>query len=45
MTEFKIGNATVRMHGTPDKEQLKASTEKFMKKVERRKKKCSNITK
>ena len=33
MTEYKIGRATVRIHGTADKETIKAATEKFMKKV------------
>lgn len=47
MAEFKIGNALVRIHGNCDKENLKASTERFMKKVLKQKKekaKCSNIT-
>ena len=33
MTEYKIGNATVRIHGTVDREGLKTATERFMKKV------------
>ena len=32
--EYKIGRAIVRMHGTPDPENLKAATLKFMQKVE-----------
>ena len=35
MPEFKIGNAKVRVHGTPNQDRVKAATEKFMKKVER----------
>ena len=33
MDTTKIGNAVVRIHGTPDKERLKKATEKFMKQV------------
>ena len=33
MDTTKIGNAVVRIHGTPDKESLKKATEKFMKQV------------
>lgn len=33
MTEYRIGNAVVRIHGSYDEETLKAATEKFMKKV------------
>lgn len=39
MTEYKIGNAVVRIHGTADREKIKAATEKFLKKVEAAKKK------
>lgn len=38
MQEYKIGCATVRMHGKPDRERLKAATTIFLKKTERRKK-------
>ena len=38
MTEYKIGCATVRIHGEPDKEKIKAATEIFLKKVEKHKK-------
>lgn len=31
--EYKIGKAIVRMHGTPDRENLEAATLKFMKQV------------
>lgn len=34
--EYKIGRAIVRMHGTPDPENLKAATLKFMQKVEQK---------
>lgn len=33
MTEYRIGPAIVRMHGQPDKEKVKAATEKFLNKV------------
>ena len=33
MTEYKFQNATVRIHGTVDLDNLKAATERFMKKV------------
>lgn len=38
MTEYKIGCATVRIHGKPEQERLKAVTTIFLKKVERSKK-------
>ena len=37
VTEYKIGKAIVRMHGTPDRENLEAATLKFMKQVQLRK--------
>ena len=37
--EYKIGRAIVRMHGTPDPENLKAATLKFMQKVEQARRK------
>lgn len=39
MTEFKIKKATVRIHGKPDQEKIRAATEKFLKKAEAAKKK------
>jgi len=36
VTEYRIGNAIVRMHGTPDREKVEAATLKFMKQVELR---------
>lgn len=30
MTEYKIGPATVRMHGKPDQKTLEAAAEKYM---------------
>lgn len=33
MTEYKIQNATVRIHGTVNLDELKTATERFMKKV------------
>ena len=38
MKEFKTGNATVRIHGTCEPENLKRATEKYLKKVVRSKK-------
>jgi hypothetical protein len=37
--EYKIGKATVRMHGTPDRERLEAATLRFMQKVEQARRK------
>ena len=34
VTEYKIGKAIVRMHGTPDRGKLEAATLKFMKQVQ-----------
>ena len=33
MTEYKIGKAIVRMHGTPDQKNLEEATERFLNKV------------
>ena len=33
MTEYKINNAVVRIHGDVDHDRLRTATEKFMKKV------------
>ena len=33
MEEIKAEKAIIRIHGTPDQERLKKSTEKFMKQV------------
>lgn len=38
MTEYKIGNAIVRIHGEADKEKIKAATERFLKQIEKKKK-------
>ena len=38
MKEYKLNNATVRIHGTPDPEKLKGATETYLKKVIRSKK-------
>lgn len=40
MTEYKIGNATVRIHGAADQEKIMAATTIFLKKVETAKKKA-----
>jgi hypothetical protein len=39
MTEYKIGNAIVRMHGKPDQANLEAATARFLAKVEQRRRK------
>lgn len=41
MTEYKIGSATVRVHGTPDRDKLKSASERFMKQVIAAKKKAA----
>jgi len=33
VTEFKIGKATVRMHGKPDQKRLEAAMQEFMERV------------
>lgn len=38
VTEYKIGPAIVRMHGQPDREKVKAATEKYLNKVMQSKK-------
>ena len=38
MTEYKIGNTTVRIHGEVDTEKIKAATERFLKQIEKKKK-------
>ena len=38
MQEYKYKNATVRIHGTYDREKLEEATKIFMKKVNKRKK-------
>lgn len=38
MKEYRLNNAVVRVHGTVDSENLKKSTEKYLKKVVRSKK-------
>lgn len=39
MTEYRIGNATIRLHGTPDVDKVKTATERFLKRVEAKRKK------
>lgn len=41
-TTYRIGPATVRMHGTVNREAFKQHTIKFMKKVERARKEQRN---
>lgn len=42
MEQFKIGKATVRIHGNPDRERIEAASLKFLKAAEqqRRKVRC-----
>ena len=46
MTEYKIGNATVRIHGSADQEKIKAATTAFLKKADaakrRKEKECKS---
>lgn len=45
MKTFRYKNAIVNMHGKVDREKLEAATIKFMKKVERSKRKNDNENK
>ena len=38
MTEYKIRNCTVRIHGTADREKVRSATETYLKKVVRSRK-------
>lgn len=38
MTEYRIGRAIVRIHGTPDSNKLKEATTRFLKQVEAQRK-------
>lgn len=38
MTEYRIGKAIVRMHGTPDREKIEAATVQLIKKARQQKK-------
>ena len=38
MTEYRIENAIVRIHGEADKEKIKAATERFLKQIEKKNK-------
>lgn len=42
MEQFKIGSATVRIHGNPDRERIEAATLKFLKAAETQRKKVLN---
>lgn len=39
MTEYKFNNAKVRVHGTPDPDNLKTATQRFLKEAEQQKRK------
>lgn len=41
MTEYKIGNAIVRMHGTPNREIIEPAAARFLAKVEQKKRKAA----
>lgn len=41
MTEYKIGKAIVRMHGTPDRKNLEEATARFLAKVEQKRRKAA----
>lgn len=40
MTEYKIGRAIVRMHGTPNRENLEAAAVRFLADVSKKKRKA-----
>lgn len=42
MVEYQIGNAIVRVHGSPDPDKLKEATARFLKQVEIQRKKVRN---
>lgn len=42
MKEYKHGNATIRVHGEYDLENVKAATVEFLKKAEEQRKKVQN---
>lgn len=42
MEQCKIGRATIRIHGSPDRERLEAATLKFLKAAEQQKRKVRN---
>lgn len=41
MTEYKIGKAVVRMHGTPNREIIEPAAAKFLAKVEQQRRKAA----
>ena len=41
MTEYKIGKAIVRMHGTPNRELIEPAAAKFLAKVEQQRRKAA----
>lgn len=42
MFECKVGKATVRIHGNPDRERIEAATLKFLKAAEQQRRKARN---
>ena len=44
MVEYQIGNAKVRVHGSPDPDRLREATLKFLKQAEIHRKKVRNET-
>jgi hypothetical protein len=41
MTEYKIGKAIVRMHGTPNREIIEPAAARFLARVEQKKRKAA----
>ena len=41
MTEYKIGRATVRMHGTPNREIIEPAAARFLAKCEQKRRKLA----
>lgn len=42
MVQYRIGSATVRIHGNPDREQIEAATLLFLKAAQQQKRKVRN---
>ena len=42
MEQYRIGNATVRIHGIPDRERIEAATLDFLKAAEQQRRKVRN---
>lgn len=45
VTEYKIGRAIVRMHGTPDREKVEAAAIRFLQRVQQSKRQAQKEAK